>query len=728
MTNLERMEWQKIMKNKLVNPVEKNNTVKISVMSDLHVLPTSMIAYTEDFYRAVRSDRKMLEESTFIFEEAIQKVKDQDSSLLLITGDLTKDAEYKGHEYVSKQLNNFIEEDESRAVYVIPGNHDITNLYSFNFNTNDKGVTSEAKTTYPHDFENLYHFVYGNGENQFYKDSHIFQDYLASVNKRYDRPQKNQYYAAGYLSYASRYPLSQKETNGVTIIALDTAHYSADNTKTHEDNIQNTEGSINQYTLSWALDHIEEAHQRKDVVLVLAHHALVPHFHKQSHFMAPYLLENWDLPFTSKDSRLNGKNPAQALAEAGVSYLFTGHMHAQDISKYDTKEGQRLYNIMTGSPVSYPSPIRHMTLTNALNNETPYHRLKIRSEKIESVSFVNANQEEVYIGSLQEHSIRGDGLITPDLMVSIVHYFIDIYAEQSLRYYLADQLGLPASELSQHLTHFLYRLGNKENPVIVPLKLPLIGTIYLHVYYDEIENHSEEGKKIGIDGRIALIPFRLMVREENVEKLIDNLLDQVDHLLNNTELLNRWLTEIFRALFDAQVIVDSDTGEGRTFHELVNVSYLIFLEGDEDPPQWMNNAIARLLDSNDNVLRDVYIQAIPRIGEILEDITNRLVLSPTVEDLIETDGKFRFFEKIVEKQLGQSIGETIVRFFTFESILKESISNSAAIEMFASGNQELGELVSVMTNEKIPDYKKYAYLEDNDTDIIVEFPEKKESK
>lgn len=722
------MEWQKIMNNEHVKPVEEDNNVKISVMSDLHVLPTSMIAYTKDFYRAVRSDRKMLEESMFIFEEAIQKVKNKDSSLLLITGDLTKDAEYKGHEYVSKQLNNFIEEDDKRAVYVIPGNHDITNLYSLNFNTDNQGVTSKAKTTYPRDFENLYNFVYENENNQFYKDSHIFQDYLASVNERYDRPEKNQYYASGYLSYVSRYPLSQKETNGVTIVALDTAHYSADTTKTHEDNLQNTEGSINQHTLSWALDHIESAHQRKDVILVLAHHALVPHFYKQSHFMAPYLLENWDIPFTSKDSRLNGKIPAQVLAEAGVSYLFTGHMHAQDISKYDSENGHRLYNIMTGSPVSYPSPIRHMILTNALHKETPYHRLKIRSEKIESVSFVNANQEEVYIDNLQEHSIRGDGLITPDLMVSIVHYFIDIYAEQSLRYYLADQLGLPASELSQHLTRFLYGLGSKENPEIIPLKLPLIGTIYLHVYYDEVENHREKGKKIGIDGRIALIPFRLMIRRENVEKLIDNLLDQMDHLLNNRELLNRWLTEMFRALFDAQVVIDPDTGKGRTFQELVNVSYLIFLEGDENPPQWIEDAADRLLDPTDNVLQDIYIQATPRVGEILEDITNRLVLSPTVEDLIETDGKFRLFEKIVEKQLGQTIGETIVRFFTFENILKASISNSAAMEMFASGNKELGELVSVMTNEKIPGYEEYAYLEDNDTDIIVEFPEKNESK
>lgn len=50
-------------------------------------------------------------------------------------------------------------------------------------------------------------------------------------------------------------------------------------------------------------------------------------------------------------------------ADAGVSAVFTGHMHANDIASITTEAGNTLYDIETCATVTYPSDIRFATLS-----------------------------------------------------------------------------------------------------------------------------------------------------------------------------------------------------------------------------------------------------------------------------------------------------------------------------------------------------------------------------
>lgn len=55
---------------------------------------------------------------------------------------------------------------------------------------------------------------------------------------------------------------------------------------------------------------------------------------------------------------------ATALADGGVKYVFTGHGHANDIAYTQTKQGNKLFDIETGSLITYPLAWREVTFSD----------------------------------------------------------------------------------------------------------------------------------------------------------------------------------------------------------------------------------------------------------------------------------------------------------------------------------------------------------------------------
>jgi len=111
-----------------------------------------------------------------------------------------------------------------------------------------------------------------------------------------------------------------------------------------------------------------------DLVLVMVHHNVVEHLPNQSrHELGRrYMLEN-------------APKLLQLLREFGVQLVFTGHLHVQDIAHCD-----RVYDITTGSLVSYPHPYR------VLQFHQDHHSrnwLQIESHRVESVPNMPALQQ-----------------------------------------------------------------------------------------------------------------------------------------------------------------------------------------------------------------------------------------------------------------------------------------------------------------------------------------------
>jgi predicted phosphodiesterase len=129
-----------------------------------------------------------------------------------------------------------------------------------------------------------------------------------------------------------------------------------------------------------------------DLKLVMIHHNVVEHLPDQSnHVMGQrYMLGNAPVL-------------RSLLKAAGVHLVFTGHLHAQDVACH-----QGVYDITTGSLISYPHPYRLLHLQ--ADEDGPY-RLHIQSERVDAVPGWDA---------LQQTSRDWLGLRSPPFMLQLL--------------------------------------------------------------------------------------------------------------------------------------------------------------------------------------------------------------------------------------------------------------------------------------------------------------------
>lgn len=347
--------------------------LRIAVMSDLHYLSPDMIADTEDFEHAFNSDRKLLKESSSVLHEMLERVRADKPDILLVSGDLTKDGEQECHAALAKQLQQLQQDVPGLKIYVINGNHDIRNYNAKNFNTAD-GKAVPATRTHPEDFKRIYDFVYS--------DPTVIATFTPAAGNE-----------AGSLSYVAR------PVEGLTVIAMDTCRYSSDNTSNGDDEHE-TSGAISADLEKWVIEQTAAAKARGDLVIGLEHHGLVPHFDVQPTILPMYLVNGYE-------------RIAQEYADAGMSVVFTGHMHAVDIAAMTTKAGNTFYDIETGSALTYPCPVRFVDLRRStVGGETNTYMSVSTKTHIGPIHYTDPATGVAYvIDDLTEYA-RGFGFTT----------------------------------------------------------------------------------------------------------------------------------------------------------------------------------------------------------------------------------------------------------------------------------------------------------------------------
>ena len=103
-----------------------------------------------------------------------------------------------------------------------------------------------------------------------------------------------------------------------------------------------------------------------ELVLVMVHHNVVEHLPNQSNH-----------PLANRYMLSNSAELLQLLRRYGVKLVFTGHLHVQDIAYSDG-----VYDITTGSLVSYPHPYRVLEFHRDNQGK---ESLQILSHRVESV-------------------------------------------------------------------------------------------------------------------------------------------------------------------------------------------------------------------------------------------------------------------------------------------------------------------------------------------------------
>lgn len=281
-------------------------SARFAVISDPHFYDTDLGISGTAFEAYLAADRKMLRESEAILERAIENIKAQNPSFVIISGDLTKDGEMSSHQKIAVHLADL--EKSGIEVFVIPGNHDINNPHAVAFNEDQ---TAPVEQVTPEQFADIY--------GPFGYDQAIARD-------------------SNSLSYVA------EPVDGVWLFGIDSCKYN----NNLADGRPETAGALSDTTLNWILDKLVEAKVRGKTVVGFMHHGALEHYTGQSLLYADYVIDNW-------------QTVSETLASAGLQLVFTGHYHANDITRTDWQENH-LYDVETGSLVTYPSPYRLVEL------------------------------------------------------------------------------------------------------------------------------------------------------------------------------------------------------------------------------------------------------------------------------------------------------------------------------------------------------------------------------
>lgn len=299
--------------------------LNLGIISDIHYFaPEKISGNMADFIEF----SKLNNSSTFVADAAVdcafatfkQQAAAGELDFVLIPGDLTRNGEKAGHIAFARRLRQF-EQETGVPVYVINGNHDINNPRAAMF---DGEAYVEDTPTTQDDFREIY--------KEFGYDEAL---------STYTPPEGAK---AGALSYTAN--LGDK----YRLIALDGGRYTADNTDKGDD-VQETAGSFTEDLLKWAVNECKKAEAEGRIVIGMNHFNIVPHFETEADIFEAFVLKEWE-------------RMADTLADAGMHYMISGHLHSHDVAEYVSDNGEKITDIATASLINYPNMFRTLKFSS----------------------------------------------------------------------------------------------------------------------------------------------------------------------------------------------------------------------------------------------------------------------------------------------------------------------------------------------------------------------------
>lgn len=580
-------------------------SIRFGVVTDIHYYPDVLKGDRGDEWKTfVKNKHKMYDENNSLIDNALDGVMrnavEEGATYLLVPGDLTKDGELEGHKALAEKFRAF-EAETGIPVFVIPGNHDINNSKACTF---ENGVQEVAEPTSPEQFREIYaEFGYDEADSVF----------VPEEGKK-----------GGMLSYAIT-------LGEYRLIAIDSCMYSEDNGA--EGNEHMTDGRIAEGLLDWVIAECKKAEEQGLTIVGMQHHNLVPHMDIEEATFWPFVVEEWE-------------KIADAYADAGMNYIFTGHLHTNDVVSYVSDNGETIYDILTPTLTGFPNNYRIVDFTSDGKNVDLDMKLMEIDEYQNVVSDSGKVYEKPFKYTYSFGRTFGEGgvkaLIMDSINPLITDIFADITAEGGLVKYLAS-LGLDLEKI------IVDAIGTNG--------LALGSMDILTVSGNVMNFINDFGAQI--DEVYVTQPEATL---KKVEAIVDKLIGfkvSDKPATRNTELLGFEVNEEYCTLADAAVSV-----------------MLNFYSGDEDISDypWLTDA----LEGFDS-------------GVLAEEFFN-LLLSVVKDDLVKNE---------ILANLNFNPGELFPKgtlFYVFGAILQEGV------ELLLGGNNSFLNLVeSVLSIPLVPE-------------------------
>lgn len=360
----------------------------------------------------------------------------------------------------------------------------------------------------------------------------------------------------------------------------------------------------------------------------LQHHGMVPHFSMEPDLLPMYLVNDYE--------RL-----AQVYADAGMDYIFTGHMHANDIAAVTTEAGNTLYDIETGSVVTYPSPARSVTLTRTVSEGKVSETMDVKTyTNVGPVTFTSpvTGQEQ----TIEDISAYGrEHGFSNDMLTTTVNGFLHPYYEQII------QEGGSKAAIESLINSLLGDSLPVENVTLeqlIDIALPLLlpgADSGEEIYYD-----SAEGG-ICVNKKVSFLTLSLVVPNEGLKDTLNALLDKLDNeALANPEVMDSVIESLVVSLTTLPVSQDGDTE--KNLLDYANYIYQSHLGGEDsgEQPAWVTEATANIENGEllgallTTVIQDVTSLAEQILGNVsLEELLGASGWDNTNKELTAIDGR-----------------------------------------------------------------------------------------
>ncbi len=385
-------------------------TLSIGAISDIHYYPVELTGnYCDAYMESLKTEigresyhaEGLLNSALAALEE---HAKTNGMEYVVVSGDLTADGEYLAHIKLAQKLEQF-ERDTGLKVLVANGNHDINRTDVAT--TYENGYEEKARAITPEEFLEVY-------KNLGYDLA--YHTYKPSSGK------------GNMLSYSVR-------DDGYRIIMMDVSKYSADMTKDGTD-VGETSGAFSEEFLEWVYAEIADAKAKGETVLGVIHHNLVPHFANEYKIMRGFNVDGWN-------------EIAEQLADAGMNFSLTGHVHINDIAEIVSDNGEKLTEVSMSSVTSFPNYIREMQFTTDGAGKVT---LDVESHDIDCVLPVTVNgvtyeqpfrKESIKISYFDERGFAG---FANDFLGGYIEKFAPLFAEKGVIPALKD-MGLDLEAL-----------------------------------------------------------------------------------------------------------------------------------------------------------------------------------------------------------------------------------------------------------------------------------------
>ncbi len=329
-----------------VSAIEKGSVtgrLNFTVISDLHYYPQSLMGNKgEQWQKASRLSAKLYNESDAILDSALKTIGEQaeenGTKYVLVPGDLTKDSEYEAHIKLAEKLEAF-EKEYGISVIVTNGNHDILQDDAVTF---ENDIKESTKATNAAEFREIYKNLGFDLATEEFKpttdNGHGMLSYVVDLSDDY------------------------------RLIVADSNIYDP-----VEIGYTETAGYISDEQLDWILDKANEAITSGSEPFVMLHHGVAAHMKTEPSVTNAFVVEDYI-------------NIAEALADNGINFAFTGHLHTNDIASVTSDNGNVIYDCETPSITGFPCEYRNVEFKTYMNGETEATFSSVKADSVYPVS------------------------------------------------------------------------------------------------------------------------------------------------------------------------------------------------------------------------------------------------------------------------------------------------------------------------------------------------------